>query len=421
MTVNRRSLSLRPIVRLISNRRAQLAIASNALVSIAGLLLSVAIARRSSVDEFSTFAVAMSMYLLVNGCIRAAITETTLSAELGRVDNRGGFERASLAALVAAVCLAGAGWAFHSWYMVVLGLCVHGLTALDYARTVNSVLFRADTAMAQTLAWSVVVGIGSVISFAIPVPPIAIFSVWAAVGALIGYVSLCVDGYSWLPTWRKNRQHSRAATLFSLDYLAGSGGSLLSTNLLPMAIDATAVGAIRGAGTILGPVGLLTTTARSLAIAYLTRARDVSGRHEFRSALTVTAALTCVVGPLALSLAFIPDSIGVQLLGDSWSTASSVLFALALESVFALIGSVAAAGHRSRMAGARSLSLRLAVGIPRPLFVVAAATLFGLEGAVWAMVVIAAINVILWWSSYWNLTRADADGVSYPSRANPDL
>ncbi|MBC7596541.1 MAG: hypothetical protein H7288_21885 [Kineosporiaceae bacterium] len=376
-------------------------------MSVVGLLLSVAIARRSSVSEFSTFAIAMSLYLLVNGCIRSAITETTLSLEHSSTSDRRGFERASIAALFAAVGLVIGSLIFESLYMVVLGLSIHGLTALDYSRTVNSALFDAEVALKQGLSWSIAVAIVALTSFAIPVAPIVVFSTWAGVGALVGYISLWVGGYSWRPIWPRNRQHTGAAMFFSLDYLAGSGGSLLSTNLLPLAINASAVGAIRGAGTVLGPIGLLSTTARSLTISYLSRARAVSSQHEFKSALAVTTALLCAVGPLALSLAFLPDGIGSFLLGESWTPASSVLLPLALESVLALVGSIAAAGHRSRMAGTRSLALRAAVGIPRPFAIVVAATSFGLEGAVWTMAAIAALNVVVWWISYWRLTRVE--------------
>lgn len=395
-------------VRLATSRRVQLAVVTNALISISSLLLAISIARRSSVDEFATFAVAMTLYVMANGIIRAAITETTLAIEPSRSNDEIGFQRASLVSLVAGGAMVLLGWFLGSWYLAVVGVCFNGLTSLDYSRTVNAALHRSGVALAQGVAWSVTVICVSGVSLVLPLRGTTLFAVWAGAGAIIGYLSTAEAGYPWAPRWLRNPRQDKAAAWFSVDYLAGSGGSLLSTNLLVVVLNTTAVGAVRGAGTILGPVGLVSTTARSLSIVYLSRARAVGGRHEFRSAVAAAGALAVVVGPLAVAITLIPDRVGRELLGRTWDSVSPILLALAIESVLALVGSIAAAGHRSRLAGARTLTLRLLVGIPRPMIVVLAAWWFGIEGAAWSMAAIAAVNVVLWWFSYWRLTCAES-------------
>lgn len=393
------------VARLAASRRAQHAVVANGMISISSLMLAVAIARRSSVDEFAAFAVAMTVYMMANGIIRAAITETTLAIEPSRFYDKVGFERANLVSLIAGGSIVVLGWFVGSWYLAVVGMCFNGLTSLDYSRTVNAALHRSGVALAQGVAWSVaVIGVSGV-SLILPLQGTTVFAVWAGGGAILGYVSMVQAKYPVVPRWSSDPRHDKAAAWFSLDYLAGSGGSLLSTNLLAIVLGSAAVGAVRGAGTILGPVGLVSTTARSLSVAYLSRARSVSTQHEFRSAVAVAGTLTVIVAPLAVAITFIPHRLGRQLLGQTWESVSPVLLALAIESVLALVGSVAAAGHRARLAGARTLTLRLIVGIPRPMIVAVAALSFGIEGAVWSMAAIAAVNVVLWWFSYWRLTR----------------
>lgn len=391
--------------RASARRRVMFAILANGFVSITSLLLAVAIARGGSAWEFGQFSIAMAVYLFGIGLIRAAITETTLAVEPTSEVNTRGFRRAALVSLLASVGMLVVGLLAHNVYLVILAVTLNGLVCLDYVRTVEAALYRARTSLVQGTVWSVATAIVSVFSFFVHVDPLVIFGVWAASGALIGYFSALVGRLSLIPWWGRHRSETRAAVLFSLDYVAGSGGSALSTALLGFTSSATTVGALRGAGTILGPVSLLSTTVRSLIIPYLTRARQLGGRHEFSRAATIASMLAVVLAVPAVLLCFVPDSIGSVLLGSTWEAAAPLLPALAIESVLALVGNIAAAGHRSRLAGARSLTLRLSVGIPRPFIVIAAAAAWGALGAAWAMAALSVINCVIWWLSYRQLSR----------------
>lgn len=398
-----------------ARRRVLFAVIANGLVSITSLLLAVAIARASDAWQFGQFSIAMAIYLFAIGLIRAAITETTLSVKPGEDVNDRGFRRSSLVSILAAVGMLVIGLAVGNNYLVILAVTFNGLVCLDYLRTVEAALYLARTALVQGSLWSAATTVVCVVSFVAHIDAMVIFALWAASGAMIGYFSALAVGLSLLPSWGRHRAETRAAILFSLDYVAGSGGSALSTALLGVTSSPTTVGALRGAGTILGPVGLLSTTVRSLIIPYLTRARQLGGRHEFSRAAIIAFLLGIILTVPAVLLCLIPDPVGSALLGSTWTAAAPLLPALAIESVLALIGNIAAAGHRSRLAGARSLALRLSVGIPRPFLIVAAAALWGAFGAAWAMAVLSLLNCVIWWISYRQLSRANV------SRTPPSL
>lgn len=386
--------------RVSSSRRAQFAVLSNALISITSFLLAVAIARRAGITEFGQFTLSMATFLLVTGLIRASVTETTLALVASREQNHRAFQKATLLSLVAGVILVVVGLIGNLPYFVVLGFTFNGLSALDYVRTVNAALYREASSLLQGGLWCLVGIAVSVISLLIHVPPIVVFAAWAGSGALIGYICAIGGRYPWVPSWRSNSRENKAAAFFSADYLAGSGGSLLSTSLIGVTAGAATVGAIRGAGTLLGPANLISGTARSLAIPYLTRARRSGGSDELRMATVSTIATVLISLPLALLVCFIPGQAGSWLLGESWIYVAPVLPALAIESILALVSSIPSAGHRSHLAGARALRLRLITGIPRPFVIVVATFLGGPVGAAWAMASIAAVNTVIWWWSY---------------------
>jgi hypothetical protein len=388
-----------------ARRRVLFAVIANGLVSITSLLLAVAIARSSDAWQFGQFSIAMAVYLFGIGLIRAAITETTLAAEPAAGVNSRGFRRSSLVSILAAVGMVAVGLAAHNDYLVVLAVAFNGLVCIDYLRTVEAALYRARAALVQGCLWSGATAVISVVSLVVHIDAHAIFTVWAVSGAAIGYISALVVRLSLLPSWGRHSAETRAAVLFSLDYVAGSGGSTLSTALLGVTSSATTVGALRGAGTMLGPVGLLSTTVRSLIIPYLTRARKLGGRHEFSRAATVAILLGFILAIPAVLLCFVPDPIGSALLGSTWAASAPLLPPLAIESVLALLGNIASAGHRSRMAGVRSLVLRLSVGIPRPFLIIAAAALWGALGAAWAMAALSIANCVIWWISYRQLSQ----------------
>lgn len=390
--------------RVMASRRAQFAVLGNGSVSIASLGLSVATARTTTIEEFGAYAMAMIVYAFATGGLRAAFTETALAHPNDPEAFGRSFRRASLVAILGGIAIFTWGLLSGNLFMGILGVALHGLVTLDTIRIFESAVGNARRAFMLGAIWSGVTLAPSMCSLFWPVSSLILFTVWAGVGATIGYVSLAIRHGPWLPGWPSNPVETRAASLFALDYAVGSGGSALTTTLLGVVVNTNVVGALRGAGTLLGPVNLIASTVRSLTIPILARAQaDPVG--ELRTASRITIAVTLVIAPLLTAMQFIPVAWGEWLLGDTWTIAAIALLPMAIESIMGTIGSIPAAGHRAALAGKRALLLRLTVGIPRPAIVIFAATAWGIPGAAWSMAAISTVNALIWWISYRQLLR----------------
>lgn len=393
--------SLRPPA---GGRRLIFAVGGNGLASLASLALSVTIARASSIADFAEFSLAMVAYLFGSGLIRSALTDSALSRPADRDTFVRSFRRASVIALLGAALLVAWGLVAANVYLLTLGVAFHGLLVFDFLRTFDSAAGAAGRAMVSTTMWSALTITSAVLAIAGVLDVGIVFLMWAASGALAGYILMLVARTPVLPRWARHREDTRASALFALDYAVGSGGALLTTGVLGVVDGGRILGAVRGAGTLLGPLNLIATTVRSLLLPFLSRRNDVPGR-QISAALRVAALQVAVLVPFLVALQFLPDTWGEQLLGDTWQLASQALLPLSIEAIFALIGAVANSGHRVAFAGGRSLVLRLAVGVPRPFIVLACAYAWGLAGATWSMAAISALNAVLWWASYYHLSR----------------
>ncbi len=390
--------------RLLRTKRLSFAVLGNGMISLASLALSVSIARSSSIEGFASFSIAMVAYLFGSGLIRSALTDTALSRPSDPATFARSFQRASLVSLVAALVLVCWGLISGNGYLVVLGVAFHGILLFDFIRTFDSAAGGAGRALLTSVLWSSITLVSSVVAFVGALDPATVFAFWAGSGAVCGYILLAVTDAPLLPRWTRNAVDTRVASLFSLDYLVGSGGALLTTGLLGVVDNGRVLSSIRGAGTLLGPLNLISTTARSLMLPYLSRRIDAP-RGQLRAAAQIALIQVLVLAPLLVGLQFLPAEWGRELLGDTWDVAKLALLPLSIEALLGLVSAVANSGHRVAFAGGRSLALRLAVGVPRPFVVLACAHLWGIEGAAWSMAIMAAVNTAIWWISYYNITR----------------
>ncbi|ADG73666.1 hypothetical protein Cfla_0755 [Cellulomonas flavigena DSM 20109] len=357
-------------------------------------------------DEFGEYAAALLVCTIILGVVRAAVVDTALARGVDEAAGRRTSRRLSLLALVATVFVVALAITLASPYMGVLAPAIYGLVLLDYARITQSAMLDKRAAVTLSAAWSVPTATAAVVSFLLPLAPLLLFGIWALGGAAVGYWHAIRSDIIAAPAWPRQPTESRAALWFTLDYAAGSGGAALSTIGLGAFLGAPALGALRGAGTVLGPINILSSTVRSLMIRRLAAMSLVGPKHELASAVRATIALSALLIGIAAVAVAVPDSIGVAVLGETWAVARPALPAIALEAVLGFVSSVPAAGHRAALAGRRTLVLRLATGIPRPVIVIAVGISAGVVAAAWAMAGIAAVNAAIWWASYVRMLRA---------------
>ncbi|WP_426824038.1 hypothetical protein [Corynebacterium halotolerans] len=400
------------VSRLLRSRRVGFAVFGNGMFSLASFLLSISVARSSSIEVFGAFSLALVAYQFVSGFISSALTDTALSRPDDPATFTRAFQRASLLGVVAAVVLLAWGLLSGNAYIVVFGVSVHGLLLMDFLRMFDSAAGSATRAVVTTSAWSLTSLAISASSLFLAIDPVVVFTGWAVTGAICGYATMRAVGVPQLPGWERERPDSRAAVVFSADYLIGQGGIHLTTGLLGLLDDARVLGAVRGAGTLLGPMNLIATTAGSLMLPYLARDQQNPGR-QLKSAVAAAGVQVVVLAPLLILLQFIPDSVGEQLLGDTWQYAAVAILPLSIDSILSVCTGVAISGHRVNFAGRRTLFLRIGLGIPRPLVILFSAYSWGIEGAAWSMALFALISAVSWWLSFHGLARRAARQPSY--------
>lgn len=396
------------IRRLARSKRVVFALISNGLVSLASFLLSVSVARTSTIEGFAEFSFAMVSFLFITGLNRAAFTNTALSHPEDRESYKRSSNRSLLVALLWALMIGI--WALSSEnpFLMILSLTMPGMILLDHIRTYNSAAERPLLSLSFSSFWSAVTVFVSVGSFFYESNPLIVFGAWAVSGSAGGVVATIVSRLSIVPRWPKEKKETSEAFVFSADYLVGAGGAQLTTGLLGILADAKILGAIRGSGTLLGPVNLISTTARSLLLPFLSRENSNSG-DRFKPAVAAALVQSAVLVPVLAILQFIPDDLGFELLGETWKVASLAILPMSIDALFNVAMSPAIAGHRVSSAGSRSLVIRLLVGVPRPIIVVYCASVWGVLGAAWAMAFVALASSVAWWISYFLLCRRESE------------
>lgn len=153
-----------------------------------------------------------------------------------------------------------------------------------------------------------------------------ILSAWTVLAG-VSFAGLTIAGsfaprFIGLPCWWRRTAGDRVR--FGLEGGVGAVGSLLVTSVGVALIGAAAAAALRGAGTILGPLNVL-MSAMPLAVIPEAARKGYGLRDTWRMLARLAigmSALALLVGSLGLVL---PDRIGHQLLGPSWAAVAPIL------------------------------------------------------------------------------------------------
>ncbi|MFI8853390.1 hypothetical protein ACIGW3_24810 [Streptomyces sp. NPDC053499] len=110
---------------------------------------------------------------------------------------------------------------------------------------------------------------------------------------------------------------------FAVEFGVGNAGSQLAIIGLGLIANPLAVGALRGATTLFGPMNVLFNAATGFGPPLLNRVGGA--RRAARAAGTAGGVLAVVAAAWATVLVLLPDSAGRALLGDTWASAARLL------------------------------------------------------------------------------------------------
>jgi hypothetical protein len=371
------------------------------LWSASNVLATVIAARALAPKQFGAYAVAIVTYTLSLGVFRALCLEALLvrpgHSPAETVQRRRDADGSGLLTGTAffLVLVAGALIATGATRscLVVVGLCLPGLFVQDAWRYGSFAVGGARRAAASDALWLVLAaGALSTLSVGNVTNPAAYVLAWGAAGTVAGVVPLMWARRLPLPTrgltWI--RSNLDLGGRYVVDYVCAAGAVHLSFFFLAAISGLTALGSLRAALTLYGPLSIVFTGAYVTLVPEGRRAQMKSAKVVVRFAFAASAAFLLLAAVMMGGLLLLPASVGVRVLGQSWHGARPLILPLGLSCCAqgAFVGPSAALrsfGDAPRVLRARMLTLPVVIGLPCYGAVLGGATgtSYGLAIAMW--------------------------------------
>ncbi|MER7464799.1 hypothetical protein [Streptomyces sp. NPDC097981] len=201
---------------------------------------------------------------------------------------------------------------------------------------------------------------------------------------------------------------------FVVEFAVGNGSSQLAVLGLGVFATPLAVGALRGATTVFGPLNVLFNSANAFGPPVVGRA---SGK---RGVVRLTAAMGGVLAVLGAGwgavLYALPDRVGRRLLGETWAAASSLLPATGVQ--YAVMGLGTCALLTLRVLNPKAtLSLQVVFSLLSVALLLGGYAVGGVAGAAWGLAAGSALKAAAAWLRVSRLPAAPANADAEPARA----
>ncbi|MET9321600.1 hypothetical protein ABZX75_15620 [Streptomyces sp. NPDC003038] len=391
------------------SRRGLAAVASvldQAASSATNILVLVLAARLSSASGFADFSMVYVTFSVLLGLNMAYVGQSVV---LEKGEGLGAVCRSSVAFTAAASAAAGAALALVGLLLpgatgrafLALGLVLPLVLLQDGLRYCFSALRTPERALAA-----------DALRLVCAVTALALQPEGASAGRLV-----LVWGLSALPALALGlwllRPYARGARVslrpyllrghlgrrFAVEFAVGNGSSQLAVLGLGVFATPLAVGALRGATTLFGPLNVLFNSANAFAPPVLGRL------HGRRATVRATALLGLVLAAVgagwATALHLLPDRLGRELLGDTWEAASALLPATGVQYAVMGLGTCALLTLRV-LAPKATLSLQVVFSLLSVGLLLGGYAAWGVAGAAWGLAAGSALKAVAAW---WRVAR----------------
>jgi O-antigen/teichoic acid export membrane protein len=391
-------------------RRVAWGIADQALSSVTNFGLAVLAARALGAQEFGAFSIAFTAYTFALGISRATASEPLVMRFSG--ENEAVWRRGVGPSAGAALILGVVGGASSvvvglvvggtlGEALIVSGLALPFLLVQDQWRFAFFANGRGHLSFANDLAWALIQFPVLLILVIVTDSPAVgwLLLAWggaAGVAAVLGAFQAGVTPKAGRVLWWWREQRDIVPRILG-EFVAVTGGSSLALFGIAAVAGLSAAGAIRGAQVLLGPVNVLILGVSIVAIPEMV----VSLKRSPSSLRRRSVLFSCGLGICSLVwggfVMVLPTTIGVQILGDTWTTAHSVVPGVIVWQTGLAVSIGAVAGLRALAAVKRSLRVRIVVA---PLVVgggLAGAIVAGARGASLGLGAANALAAVVWW------------------------
>ncbi len=354
-------------------RRALWGIADQMLSSGTNFGLGVFVARSATPSEFGVYGLIFATYLIALNVARPLSSEPLLIRFTGAapaawaVAIRGsagsvivvGSVLGVISILVGLIVGGFAGNAF-----VVLGVALPGLLLQDAWRLAFFGRGDARAALLNDLVWvGVLFPVIAVLVLTGLDTPLALIIAWAVsanVAALIGIRQMGIAPRPSAARGWLREQRDLGRPLLG-DRMATNGVAELAPYAIGTIAGLPAIGAIRAAQLLLGPFGVIFQGISLISLPEAVRMAASPRQRLLPATIVFTAGLVILALATGLALSLLPDSIGRELLGQTWTSARETLLPYTLVLAGSMFGAGPNVGLRALPAAIESLR----VGIVR--------------------------------------------------------
>ncbi|MFI6062943.1 hypothetical protein [Streptomyces sp. NPDC051286] len=375
--------------------------AASSLTNIAVLVIA---ARVSTVHGFATFSMVYLTFTVLLGLNVAYVGQAVV---LTRGDTgaacRSAIAFTSLASTVVGVLLAAVGavtggWAGPGGAFLALGLVLPLVLVQDGLRYAFSTLRRPGLALAADTLRLVCVVPALLLQprHAAPGLLVAVWGVSAVPALLLGLRLLWPHVRGSRADLRPYVRRGHLGQRFVVEFAVGNASSQLAVLGLGLFAAPLAVGALRGATTLFGPLNVLFNSVNAFGPPLLNR---LGGRRAtIRAAALLGLVLSAVGLAWGLVLYALPDHVGRQLLGATWQLAAALLPASGAQ--YAVMGLGTCALVTLRVLRPRAtLSVQVVFSLLSVVLMLAGYSLTGSAlGAAWGLAAGSALKAVAAWT-----------------------
>jgi O-antigen/teichoic acid export membrane protein len=397
--------------RLLSSklmRRAGWNIVDQALSALSNVLLSVIVARSVDATSFGAFAIAFVVFGIALAVTKSVVGQplqirfSAASSEVFRsaVARSSGLAvsislLAAVGCLVAGVLVSGV----TGRALLALAVILPGLLLQDTCRMAFFAQGEARKAALIDAVWTVaLVGIlGLLIVLGQNSVEQLIFA-WggaAALSAALGLILLRArprpsQSIAWM------REQGELNRYLFAEYFLGLGASQIAVLLVGLIASASAVGSLRAAQVLLGPLAIVGVAAFQFVVPEVARRTEMSPQHRWWVGIGLSGVLGTVTVVYVVLMLVIPRPLGLQLFGDSWDGAASVLLAMGLSSLASSLANGPAGVLYGMGQAKRTFRINLAKAPILLFLVLLGAWQWGAVGAAWGLAITEAVVLPMW-------------------------
>lgn len=182
---------------------------------------------------------------------------------------------------------------------------------------------------------------------------------------------------------------------FVVEFAVGNASSQLAVLGLGLFANPLAVGALRGATTLFGPLNVLFNSVNAFGPPVL--GRFGGRRSTARAAALLGVVLAAVALGWAAVLYALPDSMGRRLLGATWQSTAQLLPATGSQYAVMALGTCALVTLRV-LSPRATLSLQVVFSLLSVAFMLGGYGLDGVQGAAWGLALGSALKAVAAWT-----------------------